>query len=280
MATTTYISAITALDLPLKNTRGPQSGDVFIEKQNELKKTDVQQPLPMSSKAALPNASRALSRSVSTAAQKAIHVKETTEQGVGAPSTTDEQLVERVQKGDKRAFDLLVLKHQHKVMHLISRYIKDSSEVQDVAQEAFIRAYNALEDFRGDSQFYTWLYRIAVNTAKNWLVAKKRRPPGQDIDSTEADFREGATGLHSIATPEAELSSAQLETVINQTIEALPDDLKEALTLREYEGLGYDDIAQIMDCPVGTVRSRIFRAREALDKVIAPFLQNDSHRQG
>lgn len=178
---------------------------------------------------------------------------------------TDEQLVARVQKGDKRAFDLLVLKYQHKVMSLISRYVSDSAEVQDVAQEAFIKAYRAIARFRGDSAFYTWLYRIAANTAKNYLVARGRRPPGSDIDAEDAEFLEMGGALKDIDAPEEQLAAEELRGVVEATIKSLPEDLRAALTLREYDGLSYEEIAAVMECPVGTVRSRIFRAREAVD---------------
>jgi RNA polymerase sigma-70 factor (ECF subfamily) len=178
---------------------------------------------------------------------------------------TDEQLVARVQKGDKRAFDLLVLKYQHKVMSLISRYVSDSAEVQDVAQEAFIKAYRAIARFRGDSAFYTWLYRIAANTAKNYLVARGRRPPGSDIDAEDAEFLDMGGALKDIDAPEEQLAAEELRSVVEATIKSLPEDLRAALTLREYDGLSYEEIAAVMECPVGTVRSRIFRAREAVD---------------
>jgi RNA polymerase sigma-70 factor, ECF subfamily len=181
---------------------------------------------------------------------------------------SDSQLVERVQKGDKRAFDLLVLKYQYKVHAIVSRYINDFDEVNDVVQESFIKAYRALKNFRGDSQFYTWLYRIAVNTAKNYLVARNRRPPASDVEVDEAEFYAGSDGLKDMASPENLLFRDELEKVVDEAIQALPDDLKTALTLREFEGLSYEDIASVMDCPVGTVRSRIFRAREAVDSRI------------
>jgi RNA polymerase sigma-70 factor (ECF subfamily) len=177
----------------------------------------------------------------------------------------DQQLVERVQQGDKRAFDLLVLKYQHKIFGLISRYIKDSDEVQDVAQEAFVKAYRALPKFRGDSAFYTWLYRIAINTAKNYLVARNRRPPGSDVDVADAEYFEGPSALKEVETPENRLYGEELKIVVQDAIKTLPEDLRAALTLREFDGLSYEDIAAVMDCPVGTVRSRIFRAREAVD---------------
>lgn len=181
---------------------------------------------------------------------------------------TDNQLVARVQKGDKRAFDMLVLKYQYKVHAIISRYIRDFDEVNDVAQEAFIKAYRALAKFRGDSQFYTWLYRIAVNTAKNYLVARNRRPPASDVDAADADYYEGGDRLKDIDTPENILYRDELEAVVDSAIRELPEDLRTAVTLREFEGLSYEEIAEVMDCPVGTVRSRIFRAREAIDEKI------------
>lgn len=188
---------------------------------------------------------------------------------------TDKQLVARVQKGDKRAFDLLVLKYQYKVHAIVSRFIRDQEEVHDVAQEAFIKAYRALPSFRGDSQFYTWLYRIAVNTAKNYLVARSRRPPSDDVAVEDAEYYSGSEQLKDVDTPENELFRDELEKVVNQSIEALPEDLRTAVTLREYEGLSYEDIASVMDCPVGTVRSRIFRAREAIDERVREMLDGD-----
>jgi len=187
----------------------------------------------------------------------------------------DQALVERVQRGDKKAFDLLVLKYQHKIIKLISRYIRDHSEVLDVAQEAFIKAYRALPRFRGDSAFYTWLYRIAINTAKNYLVAQGRRMPNVDIDAQEAEQFEGATGLKEQATPEHLLLRDEVESTIFSAIDQLPEDLRTAITLREIEGLSYEEIAEAMDCPVGTVRSRIFRAREAIDKKLRPLIETE-----
>lgn len=189
---------------------------------------------------------------------------------------TDQQLVVRVQKGDSRAFDLLVLKYQHKLFGLISRYVYDADEVQDVAQEAFIKAYRALPKFRGDSQFYTWLYRIAVNTAKNHLVSRSRRPPGSDVDVADAEYYDGGAALREVETPENALFGAELKQVVESAISDLPDDLKTAVTLREFDGLSYEDIAEIMDCPVGTVRSRIFRAREAIDQKVRQQIDGDS----
>ncbi|MCP5193000.1 MAG: RNA polymerase sigma factor RpoE [Pseudomonadales bacterium] len=180
-------------------------------------------------------------------------------------TATDQQLVARVQKGDSRAFDMLVLKYQHRIFGLISRYVRDADEVQDVAQEAFIKAYRALPGFRGESAFYTWLYRIAINTAKNYLVSRSRRPPGSDVDVEDAEYYDGGTVLHEIESPENALFGEELKAVVERAIKGLPEDLRTAVTLREFDGLSYEDIAEIMDCPVGTVRSRIFRAREAID---------------
>jgi RNA polymerase sigma-70 factor (ECF subfamily) len=189
---------------------------------------------------------------------------------------TDQQLVARVQKGDSRAFDMLVLKYQHKIMGLISRYVHDSDEVQDVAQEAFIKAYRALPRFRGDSAFYTWLYRIAINTAKNHLVSRSRRPPGSDVEIEDAEYFEAGDALRTIETPESALFGAELKAVVERAISELPDDLRTAVTLREFDGLSYEDIADVMDCPVGTVRSRIFRAREAIDKQVSEQLDGEN----
>jgi len=184
----------------------------------------------------------------------------------------DQELVARVQKGDKRAFDLLVLKYQHKVVNLISRYIRDHSEVYDVAQEAFIKAYRALPQFRGESAFYTWMYRIAINTAKNYLVSQGRKLPSIDIDAQDAEQFEGESGLKDNDTPERIALKDEIETTVLKAIEDLPEDLRTAITLRELEGLSYEEIAETMQCPVGTVRSRIFRAREAIDKRLQPLL--------
>ncbi|HKM14998.1 MAG TPA: RNA polymerase sigma factor RpoE [Marinospirillum sp.] len=187
---------------------------------------------------------------------------------------TDQRLVERVQKGDKRAFDLLVKKYQHKIIALIGRYVNDHHEQQDVAQEAFVKAYRALNNFRAESAFYTWLYRIAINTAKNHLVSRGRRPPGTDVDIEDAENFSFFDGMSDNASPEANLMRDELEERIFATLAQLPDDLKTALSLREFEGLSYEEIAEIMQCPVGTVRSRIFRAREAIDKAIAPLVKS------
>ncbi len=189
--------------------------------------------------------------------------------------TTDAELVERVQRGDKTAFDILVVKYQSKILSIVSRFIKDSAEINDVAQDAFIKAYRALPNFRGESAFYTWLYRIAINTAKNYLTAKGRRPPSSDIDSQEAESYGVGVALRENASPEKLLMRDQLKDVIFETIEALPVDLKTAITLRELEGLSYEEIADSMDCPVGTVRSRIFRARETIDEKMKPLLEPD-----
>ena len=185
----------------------------------------------------------------------------------------DQQLVERVQRGDKRAFDLLVLKYQHKILGLVVRFVHDSHEAQDVAQEAFIKAYRALPNFRGESAFYTWLYRIAINTAKNQLASRSRRPREVDASIEDAEYFEGEHALKDIDTPESLLLRDEIEATVNQSIRQLPEDLRMALTLREFDGLSYEDIAEVMQCPVGTVRSRIFRAREAVDKALQPLLQ-------
>jgi len=185
---------------------------------------------------------------------------------------TDQQLVDRVLAGNKQAFDLLVLRYQHRVAALIGRFVQDSQEVEDVAQEAFIKAYRALPLFRGDSAFYTWLYRIAVNTAKNYLVARNRRPPGSDLEVEEAEATELGSVLRQIENPEGQLATEKLKQAINEAIEQLPEDLRTAFTLREFSGMSYEDITEVMDCPVGTVRSRIFRAREAIDKRIRELL--------
>jgi len=185
----------------------------------------------------------------------------------------DQDLVARVQAGEKSAFDLLVRKYQHKIAKLISRYIYDHAEVEDVTQETFVKAYRAISGFRGESAFYTWLYRIAINTAKNYLVSQGRRLPNSDLNSDEAEANEESGNLREIATPEhSALTSEIAETVIS-AMRALPEDLRTAITLREIEGLSYDEIAAVMDCPIGTVRSRIFRAREAIDKELKPLLE-------
>jgi RNA polymerase sigma-70 factor (ECF subfamily) len=184
----------------------------------------------------------------------------------------DQELVERVQGGEKAAFDILVRKYEHKLANVISRYIHDQSEVLDVAQDAFIKAYRALPNFRGDSAFYTWLYRIAINTAKNHLVAAGRRPPKNDIDAQEAEQFEAGSGLKEYATPERLALRSELAGTIQDAIGELPEELRVAIVLRELEGLSYEEIASAMECPIGTVRSRIFRARDAIDKKIRPLL--------
>ncbi len=184
----------------------------------------------------------------------------------------DELLVERVQQGDKRAFDLLINKYQHRIISLVGRYVSDPAEAMDVAQEAFIKAYRAIDRFRGDSAFYTWLYRIAINTAKNWLVARKRRPPSSDIDAADAEQYDIESRLKEQGTPENELLREEIKKTVFEAIADLPDDLRTAIMLREMEGMSYEDIAVTMDCPIGTVRSRIFRAREAIDERLRPLL--------
>lgn len=184
----------------------------------------------------------------------------------------DFELVRRVQRGDSAAFDLLVRKYQNRVVALIGRYIHDWSECQDVAQETFLRAYRALGNFRGDAQFSTWLHRIAVNTAKNHLVAHKRRPPGEDIDIDDAEQFESALRLRDNDTPERELMRQEMEQTVMSAVEALPEELRAAITLREVDGMSYEEIAQHMQCPIGTVRSRIFRAREAIAQRLRPLL--------
>jgi RNA polymerase sigma-70 factor (ECF subfamily) len=186
----------------------------------------------------------------------------------------DSALVERVQQGDKRAFDLLVRKYQHKVIGLVSRYVKNQSESEDIAQEAFIRAWRAIGSFRGDSAFYTWLYKIAVNTAKNHLVAMGRRPPTDDIAIDDAVFVPGADRMQESATPERELMRQEIEQTVFSTVQSLPEELRTAITLREVDGLSYEEIAEAMGCPIGTVRSRIFRAREAIDEKLRPLLSD------
>ena len=190
---------------------------------------------------------------------------------------TDLDLVRRVQAGEKSAFDILVLKYQHKIIKLVMRFLSDHSEAQDVAQDAFIKAYKALPNFRGDSAFYTWLYRIAVNTAKNYLVARGRRPrnySGVRLRSGEDDDFDPSMLLTSTDTPDRLAMTAELKEAIHNSFSALPEDLRVAVSLREYEGMSYEDIAQIMDCPIGTVRSRIFRARESIEKHIHDYLEN------
>ena len=190
-------------------------------------------------------------------------------------SDTDQQLVQRAQRGDLRAFDLLVLKYQGRIAVLVSRYVSDAGEVEDVTQEAFIKAYRALGKFRGDSAFYTWLYRIAVNAAKNHLVAKRRKP-GADATIEDAEGSDEGGLLSESASPEALAMGGELAEVVESALNALPGELKAALMLREFDGLSYDDIADVLGCPVGTVRSRIFRAREAIDQRVKEQISGGS----
>ena len=191
----------------------------------------------------------------------------------GVEESTDQQLVDQVMAGNKNAFNLLVMRYQHRVAALIARFVQDPQEVEDVAQEAFIKAYRALPLFRGDSAFYTWLYRIAVNTAKNYLVARNRRPPAQDLEIDEVEPTETGSVLHEIESPEGSLSTSELKAALEAALDSLPEELKTAFILREFSGLSYEDIAEVMDCPVGTVRSRIFRAREAIDRKVRELMQ-------
>ncbi|MBK6618117.1 MAG: RNA polymerase sigma factor RpoE [Nitrosomonas sp.] len=193
----------------------------------------------------------------------------------------DQQLVERVQRGDKHAFDLLVIKYQRRLARLLSQFIRDQAEVEDIAQETFIKAYRALPSFRGDSAFYTWLYRIGINTAKNFLVSQGRKAPTtiNNFDNEDAENFEGADALREMNTPESELMGKQVALTVNQSLDALPEELRTAIILREIEGLGYEEIANIMGCPIGTVRSRIFRAREAVAEKLRPLLGTDKNKR-
>ncbi|MFZ5757498.1 MAG: RNA polymerase sigma factor RpoE [Pseudomonadota bacterium] len=186
----------------------------------------------------------------------------------------DQQLVLRVQQGDRRAFDLLVAKYQHKIISVIGRYVRNLDEAQDVAQDTFVRAWRALPNFRGDSAFFTWLYRIAINTAKNHLVARSRRPPDTDVDIEDAQFLESADGLRDADTPLGHVLTREIEETVRRALEALPEEMRQAVMLREFDGLSYEEIAEVMACPVGTVRSRIFRGREAIDEALKPLLDN------
>lgn len=191
-----------------------------------------------------------------------------------ADKVTDKQLIERVQNGEKAAYDLLVLKYQQRIIVLVSRFVRNQSDALDVTQEAFIKAYRALPNFRGESAFYTWLYRIAVNTAKNHLAVQARRPSGNNYDVSKIEQIEGADALKEYATPENILLKNELQATVLKAIEELPEDLKTAIMLREVEGLSYEEIASVMECPIGTVRSRIFRAREAIGHEMKPLLEN------
>jgi RNA polymerase sigma-70 factor (ECF subfamily) len=192
----------------------------------------------------------------------------------------DRQLVERAQRGDKQAFELLVIKYQRRLARLLSRFIRDPGEVEDVTQEAFIKAYRALPSFRGDSAFYTWLYRIGINTAKNYLVTLGRRPPTvTEVDNEEAEDIEDGTQLKDMNTPESQMMTRQIAETVNSTLQSLPEELRTAITLRELDGLSYEEIAQIMNCPIGTVRSRIFRAREAIAEKLRPHLDVPKDRR-
>jgi len=185
----------------------------------------------------------------------------------------DEDLVKRAQIGDKAAFDFLVIKYQHKIIQLVNRYVKDPSEAQDVAQESFIKAYRALADFRGDSAFYTWLYRIAINTAKNYLLSRTRRHQDYQLDIQEIEVLGNEPQLQGRDTPEQLLLNEEIMITLNKAIEDLPEEMLVAFKLREFEGLSYEEIAQAMGCPIGTIRSRLFRAREAIDKQLTPLLE-------
>jgi RNA polymerase sigma-70 factor (ECF subfamily) len=200
--------------------------------------------------------------------------------GVVTDREIDRQLVERAQRGDKRAFELLVEKYQRKLARLLSRFIRDPAEVEDVTQEAFIKAYRALPAFRGDSAFYTWLYRIGINTAKNYLMAMGRRAPtSTEVEAEEAEGFEEGEQLRDINTPESVLLSNEIAKTVNATIEHLPEELRTAIQLREIEGMSYEDIAKVMDCPIGTVRSRIFRAREAIAEQLRPLLDTGKDKR-
>ncbi len=184
----------------------------------------------------------------------------------------DLELVQRVQAGDKKAFDVLIMKYQQRIVHVITGFVHDPVEALDVAQEAFIKAYRAIPNFRGDSAFYTWLYRIAINTAKNYLTARSRRPPASDVDAMDATNYYDAPELKEFETPESNMISNDLEQAIHQAIESLPEDTATAIKLREFDGMSYEEIAEVMECPIGTVRSRIFRAREAIEQQIQDIM--------
>lgn len=197
--------------------------------------------------------------------------------GAGTNSATndtavDREFVLRVQAGDKAAFDFLVSKYQFKISHLVARYVASQGDIDDVVQETFVKAYRAIGSFRGDSAFYTWIYRIAINTAKNYLVAQSRRPPAADVDIGDAEVGEAGRVFRDVASPEHMAMTTELKNRLNETLLALPEELREAIRLREFEGLSYEEIAEAMQCPIGTVRSRIFRARDAIEKALKPLL--------
>lgn len=205
-------------------------------------------------------------------AMAAMKQRDTAGNGMTDQQISDRQLVARVQKGDRRAFDLLVVKYQHRILALVGRFVSDFAEAQDVTQEAFIKAYRALPSFRGDSAFYTWMYRIAVNTAKNHLISRGRKTPTNDIDLDDAAYFTDESHMRDMDTPDGLLQRDQLRDVVFAAIDALPEELRIAVTLREIDGLTYEEIADVMECPIGTVRSRIFRAREAIEKKMQPLL--------
>jgi len=221
-----------------------------------------------------------------TAPEDNLEAAQATTMEVAAPSESsgdraiDQQLVERVQRGDKRAYELLVAKYQRKIHRLLSRLVRDAAEIEDITQEAFIKAYRALPQFRGESAFYTWLYRIAINTAKNHLVAQGRRvPTTTENNAEEAETFDAAEPLRDISTPESLLMSKQVAQTVNSAMLELPEELRTAITLREMEGLSYDEIAELMNCPIGTVRSRIFRAREAIAERLRPLLGTSKEKR-
>ncbi|MFQ3368368.1 MAG: RNA polymerase sigma-70 factor (ECF subfamily) [Methylophilaceae bacterium] len=198
---------------------------------------------------------------------------------VNPDRAVDQKLVEKAQKGDKKAFGMLVEKYQRRLNRLLSRMVRDQSEIEDIVQDSFIKAYRAINNFRGDSAFYTWLYRIGINTAKNHLVKLGKRPKAMnDVEIEDIENFEDAQDLRNLETPESSMMSSQIVTAVNQTIEALPDELKQAISLREMDGLSYEEIADLMNCPIGTVRSRIFRAREAIAEKLKPLIETTNKR--
>lgn len=240
----------------------------------EAKSAQVKNTGPGKTPATEPGANVA---ALATGADLSLHTvpvsEEQAERARMSEAQVDQLLVERVQKGDKHAFDLLISKYQHRIVNLVRRYVSDPDEALDVAQESFIKAYRALKNFRGDSAFYTWLYRIAINTAKNWLVAQKRRPPLSDIDAADAEQYDFDSRLKEKGTPENELLREEIKRTVFDSIAELPEDLRTAIMLREMEGMSYEEIATTMECPIGTVRSRIFRAREAIDSQLRPLIE-------